>query len=162
MNAILALLSALLALFGIRSVAEREALRDQPGYLSSEYRARVSSPQWHAFRMRVFASTLGRDVVFPFLRASQVDHIGYKRLGKERIWLDVVPLHPVTHRLVTMLRDVGLRGPVNALLHLACSAWLAAYAALGVLLLAWFIGHAGTISHFVLWVAFVYATPRTA
>lgn len=150
MNAIFAFLTAIFVLFGVRRVAEREALRNQPGYFSAEYRARLASPQWRAFRMRVLASTFGRDVVFPFLRASQVDHIGYRHFGKERIWLDVVPLHPATHRLVTILRDAGLREPVDAVLHLACAAWFTAYAALAVVLVTWLSGHARGVADLVL------------
>lgn len=145
MNAILTFLAAILALFGVLRVAERERLRDQPGYFSPEYRARIASPEWRALRARVLATTLGRDLLFPLLRATQVDHIGYQRFGRERLWIDVVPLHPATHRLVTMSRDVGLRGPINSLLRAASVVWIVGYICLAVIVVIWVTGHDGAV-----------------
>ncbi len=140
-----ALLRAMLNVLTFGRVSAAEARRNAPGYFSERYRARLASPEWHALRRRVLWSTLGRDLLMPALRASQIDHIGYRRLGRERIWLDVVPLHPATHKLVTALRDAGLRGPVNAMLRLACAGWIAAYLAVAVLVVAIVSGHVGDL-----------------
>jgi hypothetical protein len=127
------------------AIPEPPSKRDMPGYFSPEYRAHLSSARWRAFRFRVLASTLGRDVLFPFLRASQCDHLDYRRLGRERIWLDVVPLHPATHRMVTALRDAGHREAINAALRVACAVWLLAYVSVGVGVVALVVPHAGSI-----------------
>jgi len=104
---------------------------------SARYRAAISpsNPSWQATRRLTFALSFGRDCVCPLLRAREVDHLHYRNLGSEIPWIDVVPLHPRTHALVTVLRRGGLRGPVNLVLRLAYGAWIAAdvYAVLLVL-----------------------------
>jgi len=95
---------------------------------SARYRAAVS-PQnrsWQATRRLTFALSFGRDCICPLLRAREVDHLHYRNLGSEIPWIDVVPLHPRTHALVTVLRRGGLRGPVNLVLRLGYGAWIAA------------------------------------
>ena len=104
---------------------------------SAEYRARVSmqNPGWRRLRRFTFALTLGRDVVVPLLRAEQLDHLSYRRLGHEiPIW-DVVPVSRGTHRLVTLLRRGGLKGPVNAVLRLSFVGWYTIAAYVGLLTL---------------------------
>lgn len=114
--------------------------RNDPAYFSEEYRQRVAAhnPTWMALRSASFFLTWGRDTIFPFVRARQLDHLHYRSLGREIPLVDVVPLSIGTHRLVTRLRDCGLAGPVNATLRLAGMIWLAVDvgvpAALGIVL----------------------------
>jgi len=79
---------------------------------------------------------LGGDCICPWLRAREVDHLGYRNLGAEIPWIDVVPLHPRTHAIVTRLRRGGLRGPTNLVLRLSYGAWIAADAYALLLLLS--------------------------
>ena len=100
--------------------------RNDPAYFSEEYRARVSprNPSWIALRSLTFLLTWGRDAIFPFARARQLDHLHYRSLGREVPLIDVVPLSVGTHQLVTRLRDVGFRFPVNMALRIAGLTWL--------------------------------------
>jgi hypothetical protein len=101
-------------------------MRDEPGYFSERYRWRVdkNNPSWQAYRFVCFALTWGRDGAFPFSKAQQLDHIGYRTLYREIPLFDVIPLSVVNHRLVTQLRDKGYRGPVNLYLRCAGLCWL--------------------------------------
>ena len=110
----------------------------QPRRFSARYRAAVApwNRSWQDTRKLTLALSWGRDCVFPWLRAREVDHLGYGNLGAELPWIDVVPLHPRTHAIVTRLRRIGLRGPVNLVLRLAYGAWIAADAYALLLLLS--------------------------
>jgi hypothetical protein len=141
----LALLVGLLLAAGVLKARARAARRDTPGYFSPEYKTYISSARWQRLRRIVLATTLGRDAVIPFLRASQVDHLRYRPFGTERIWFDLVPLHPLTHRVVTALRDAGLRPIVNVVLRTAYGAWFVTYACLVAFLAIAATGHTGSV-----------------
>jgi hypothetical protein len=100
-----------------------------------------------ALRALCFALTWGRDAVFPFARARQLDHLHYRSLGHEIPLIDVMPLSVLSHRIVTNLRDSGMRGPTNLVLRLAGLTWLAldggTVLSLGLLV----TGHGGMLVH---------------
>ena len=107
-----------------------------PKDLSPEYRWSTSmkNPDWRAKRRQVFCLTLGRDVLIPFLPAQQADHLRYwdkhgnSLLGREMPLRDLVPLHAGTHWVVTRLREMGLKHPVNFVLRAAFMMWFFVYA----------------------------------
>jgi len=82
------------------------------------------------------ALSWGRDCIFPLLPAQQVDHLHYKNLGRELPFIDVVPLHARTHTIVTELRRLGLRLPVNMFLRIAYGFWIIANAYVAATILA--------------------------
>jgi hypothetical protein len=97
---------------------------------SREYRQNVTmaNPYWRELRRNTFALTRGRDVLLPFLRAEQLDHLRYRRDGRdifgyERPIHDVVPLSRFTHAIVTLLRRGGLRREVNSVLMCSFVLW---------------------------------------
>jgi hypothetical protein len=90
---------------------------------------------WRMRRSSAMAITFGCDVVFPWLRADQVDHLHYSNLERELPIRDVVPLHHTTHAVVTELRKRGHRKAVNAALRAAAIVWLIAEVAVFVALL---------------------------
>jgi hypothetical protein len=97
---------------------------------SREYRQNVTmaNPYWRELRRNTFALTRGRDVLLPFLRAEQLDHLRYRRDGRdifgyERPIRDVVPLSRFTHAIVTLLRRGGLRREVNSVLMCSFVLW---------------------------------------
>jgi hypothetical protein len=102
------------------------SMRDEPGYFSERYRWRVdkNNPSWQAYRFVCFFLTWGRDAAFPLAKAQQLDHIGYRSLYREIPLFDVIPLSIASHRLVTKLRDDGLRFPVTFYLRFAGFCWL--------------------------------------
>jgi hypothetical protein len=81
---------------------------------------------WQTRRAAALALTFGRDVLFPWLRAQEVDHVSYRCLGSELPIRDIVPLHHTTHALVTRLRERGHRKAVNAVLRGAAILWVVA------------------------------------
>lgn len=90
----------------------------------------MGNPRWRLLRVITFAITLGSDCSFPWLRAHHCDHVGYRRLGRELPWIDVVPLNRKTHAIVTKLRSLGFKTPVNIFLRLTYGAWFIAWFAL--------------------------------
>lgn len=115
-----------MALMGVRA-AEGAARRAQPNYFSNEYRTYMRSAKWRRRRSFIIATTLGRDVLLPWLRANHVDHLRYRRMGNELPIFDAVPLSRATHRVVTILRDAGLRSVTNVVLRCAHLTWFLAY-----------------------------------
>jgi hypothetical protein len=95
--------------------------RFSPKYLAH---VNMNNPKWRIIRALTFALSLGRDCICPLLPARQADHLHYRHLGRELPWIDVVPLHPFTHRIVTSLREAGLTKVVNPILRLAYGMWL--------------------------------------
>ena len=93
----------------------------------------MANPRWRMIRRLTFALTLGRDVLFPFLKAENADHLHYKNLGHELPLLDLVPLHKSTHFVVTWLRRWGFKVPVNFVLRTAYASWIAAWIYFGLL-----------------------------
>ncbi|BAS60439.1 MULTISPECIES: hypothetical protein [Leptolyngbya] len=84
-------------------------------HLSSEYKAYINSAGWKKSLRRAIAFNLllGQDVVFPFLKAHDIEHLSYKRInfkncrGYEIPFLDLLPLNRVIHRqVVTPIKDV--------------------------------------------------------
>lgn len=126
--------AAALAVLAVSVMAARirraGALRRSAIYFTSEYRYYMQSTLWKRKRASVLGTTFGRDAIMPWLRANQVDHMSYRRgFGRERPWFELIPLHERTHRMVTALRDAGLRGPTNFALRVIYGLWFAAYAA---------------------------------
>ncbi|KAM3091617.1 hypothetical protein ACKFKF_32880, partial [Phormidesmis sp. 146-12] len=75
----------------------------------------IHDPRWKkSMRCKVALNLLlGCDVVFPLLKAHDVEHLFYKRIdfrncrGYEIPFLDLLPMNPVTHRqIITPLKDV--------------------------------------------------------
>lgn len=105
---------------------------------SPEYLTYMQSPSWHQKRRFCMALTLGRDCLFPWLRATDVDHLHYRHLGHELPFVDIVPLNRSTHKVVTWAREVVGREPVNIVLQIAFALWLLPYAAAFSALVLWF------------------------
>ena len=85
--------------------------------LSPEYRRYISSKGWKQSRRRRIALNLlfGQDVLFPLLKAQDVEHLSYRRIdfkncrGYEIPFIDLLPMNRFTHRkLITPIKD-GLR-----------------------------------------------------
>lgn len=83
--------------------------------LSREYVQYINSKGWkQSLRRKVALNLLfGRDVIFPLLKAHDVEHLSYKRIdfrqcrGYELPFLDLLPLNRVTHRqFITPIKDV--------------------------------------------------------
>ncbi|MCU0550029.1 MAG: hypothetical protein MUC48_11830 [Leptolyngbya sp. Prado105] len=84
-------------------------------YLSNEYRQYINSKGWKQSLRRKIALNLlfGQDVIFPLLKAHDVEHLSYKRVdfknckGYEIPVLDLLPMNRFTHRkLITPIKDV--------------------------------------------------------
>lgn len=84
-------------------------------YLSNEYKAYINSAGWKkSLRRRIALNLLfGQDVVFPLLKAHDIEHLSYKRIdfnhceGYEIPFLDLLPLNRVVHRqIVTPVKDI--------------------------------------------------------
>lgn len=109
---------------------------------SSDYyeHVNVRNCGWQARRKLAFALSFDRDCVFPMLKATQADHLHYTNLRSEVPLRDIVPLHPFTHGVVTMLRKIGpLKHLVNAFLmisYMACIALAAPLRMIHLVLLA--------------------------
>lgn len=132
--------------------------RNDPSYFSEEYRARVSprNPSWIALRSFTFLLTWGRDAIFPFAPARQLDHLHYRSLGREMPLFDVVPLSVASHQLVTRLRDVGFRTPVNLALRLAGLVWLSIDFGIPTVLVLFGSGHGAVVKNAL---AFAFSFP---
>lgn len=83
--------------------------------LSPEYRRYISSKGWKQSRRRKITLNLlfGQDVIFPLLKAHDVEHLSYQRIdfkqcrGYEIPFLDLLPMNRFTHRkLITPIKDV--------------------------------------------------------
>jgi len=83
--------------------------------LSPAYRRYINSKGWEQSRRRRIALHLlfGQDVIFPLLKAQDVEHLNYKRVnfkncrGYEIPFLDLLPLNRFTHRkLITPIKDL--------------------------------------------------------
>lgn len=85
-----------------------------------------TNPLWQRRRNAAMALTLGRDVVFPWLKAHEVDHLSYAHMGQELPIRDIVPLHRMTHAVVTALRRRGYKRGVDFVLRAAGVLWLMA------------------------------------
>jgi hypothetical protein len=102
-------------------------------HFSQKYRDHINlnNPLWRAIRVATLVLSCGRDCVNPLLKASQIDHLSYRSLKMavpiEIPWIDVVPLHPFTHRMVTKLRAAGYAVPVNLVLRLGYGLWILAW-----------------------------------
>lgn len=98
-----------------------------PKKFSKKYRKHVSerSPLWRAIGFITRFWTGERCVLFPWLKATQVHHLGYQRLGREIPLLDVVPLSAIAHHIVgfPLLRIFPFRFIVNNLLRLSMLGW---------------------------------------
>jgi hypothetical protein len=103
---------------------------------SPEYRAHLQSPSWRATARSTLALTKHRCALIPLLRASEAHHMSYRRLGREWVWLDTVPLSWAGHAIVHafFLWAYPMRGFMNAWLRL--SALLVAILVRPLLLLA--------------------------
>lgn len=88
--------------------------------------------------MVCFVLTFGRDGIFPLRKARQLDHIVYCRLWHEIPLWDVMPLSAETHRIVTKLRDQGLRPLVTLAMRVIAVLWLLLDAMIGAALLGKF------------------------
>jgi len=84
-------------------------------HLSSEYKAYINSVGWKKSLRRAIAFNLlfGQDVVFPLLKAHDIEHLSYKRIdfkncrGYEIPVLDLLPLNRVVHcQIVTPVKDL--------------------------------------------------------
>jgi hypothetical protein len=84
----------------------------------------MANPHWRFVRLLTLAVTLHRDVIFPWFRASDCDHLHYRNLGREWPLIDLVPLHRLTHIVVGALRTWGFSIPINFLLRAAYMGWL--------------------------------------
>lgn len=82
---------------------------------SPKYREHVSrrSKGWQRHCRLCKALFLGRDALLPILPAHHVDHLHYGNLGAEIPFLDTLPLHRLTHSIVTFLRRIFGRFLVN-------------------------------------------------
>lgn len=78
------------------------------------FRLYISSEGWkQSLRRKVALNLLlGRDVIFPLLKAHDVEHLNYKRVdfrncqGYEIPFLDLLPLNRFTHRqIITPIKD---------------------------------------------------------
>jgi hypothetical protein len=98
--------------------------RDDPAYFSQAYRNRLRAPSWGMLRGICFALTFGRDALCPLLRARQLDHLTYERLGREIPLFDVLPLSGGTHRLITALRDRFGRERITMILRAIGLVWM--------------------------------------
>jgi hypothetical protein len=100
---------------------------------SESYRRHINmrNPLWRLIRIVAMVLSCGRDCVNPFLKANQIDHVNYRSLKQtvpiEIPWIDVVPLHPATHRLVTRLRAAGYKTPVDIVLRFGYGMWILAW-----------------------------------
>lgn len=83
--------------------------------LSLEYQRYISSPGWKQSRRRKIALNLlfGRDVIFPLLKAHDIEHLSYQRVnfnqckGYEIPFLDLLPLSRFMHReVITPVKDL--------------------------------------------------------
>jgi len=95
--------------------------------LSHEYRIAIdrSSAHWQRVRRWTLALTLHRDPLFPWLRATEVHHLTYRRLGRAELpWRDVVPLSHRTHVVVTYLCRIGLGAPTAIVLRAVFGLWI--------------------------------------
>jgi hypothetical protein len=101
-------------------------------HFSEEYvwATSMANPHWRFVRFLTFAVTLRRDVIFPWFKATDCDHLRYRNLGREWPLLDLVPLHRLTHMAVTALRAAGLTILINLVLRGAYLGWLAVWAVL--------------------------------
>lgn len=84
-------------------------------YLSDEYKTCINSGGWKKSLRRAISLQLlfGQDVVFPLLKAHDIEHLSYKRIdfknckGYEVPFLDLLSLNRFTHRkLITPLKDL--------------------------------------------------------
>ena len=84
-------------------------------YLSNNYRQYIYSKNWKQSLRRKIALNLlfGQDVIFPLLKAHDVEHLSYKRVdfkrcvGHEIPFLDLLPMNRFTHRkIITPVKDV--------------------------------------------------------
>ncbi len=93
---------------------------------SARYEKHVQpwNPSWQRVRRVTMALSWGRDCIFPWKCAEEVDHLVYHRLGRELPFVDVVPLSRSTHHFVTSARHMIGRGPVNIVLRAAYGAWI--------------------------------------
>lgn len=83
--------------------------------LSNEYVRYINSANWKQSRRRNIALHLlfGRDVIFPLLKAHDVEHLSYQRInfkqcrGYEIPFLDLLPLNRFMHRqVITPVKDL--------------------------------------------------------
>lgn len=83
--------------------------------LSSDYKRYIYSKGWKQSLRRKIALNLlfGQDVIFPLLKAHDIEHLSYKRIdfkqcqGYEIPFLDMLPMNRFTHRkLITPIKDV--------------------------------------------------------
>jgi|GEM_PF-5354418 len=109
----------------------------KPKQFSTEYVQYIASPQWRARRKSCMIWTFGRDCLFPWLPATDVDHLHYRHLGHELPFFDIVPLHRSTHIAVTRLREMLGRGPVNIVLQTAFALWFLPYVAIAIAIVCW-------------------------
>lgn len=84
-------------------------------FTPNAYTAYINSKEWKQSNRRkiAFNLLLGQDVVFPLLKAHDIEHLNYKRIdfenckGYEIPFLDLLPLNRVVHRqIVTPIKDV--------------------------------------------------------
>lgn len=84
-------------------------------FTPNAYTAYINSREWKQSNRRKIAFNLlfGQDVVFPLLKAHDIEHLSYERIdfenckGYEIPFLDLLPLNRVVHRqIVTPIKDV--------------------------------------------------------
>jgi hypothetical protein len=94
--------------------------------LSREYRSAIDrgSTHWQRVRRWTLALSLYRDPLFPWLRATEVHHLTYRRLRNELPWRDVVPLSHPTHVAITYLCRLGFRTPTTIVLRAVFGLWI--------------------------------------
>lgn len=92
-----------------------------PGYI--EY---MNSPQWRLRATLIRSLFLGRDCIFPLLKATDCHHLKYNHFRNEIAIIDVVPLNRATHKIADKLRKSKRFGHLanNIIRGIACS-WLA-------------------------------------
>lgn len=117
--------------------------------LSPQYRNYIRSDRWLKGwrRQLTLRLLLGGCVLLPFLRATQADHLTYKNLEHELPIRDLVPVHPASHAVIGLIRDIA-RAVLGRKLGNAIVAWWLRFmllawwgcAVLGVLAIAQFAG----------------------
>lgn len=93
---------------------------------SPEYIAYMNSPEWRFRAMLIRSLFLGRDCIFPLLKATDCHHLKYNRFRNEIAIIDVVPLNRATHQIADKIRKSKRFGHIgnNIIRGIACS-WLA-------------------------------------
>jgi hypothetical protein len=90
--------------------------------MSNYYQQYIHSNEWYKKTKKIKKAMLNRCVMFPLFKSSHVHHLTYKRLGREHLIIDCIPLSKFAHWIIhiKLFWKTPLRKLFNLYLRLIC------------------------------------------